>query len=123
MLLGERHDIYELLSAGDIFILTSETEGMSKSILEALASALPVIATDVGGNSELVKNSFNGYLARLNDYHSMRDKIIKLVNNKKERIIMGENSLKILNDNYTDEIFIQRYIKAYISINTKNILR
>jgi len=121
ILLGERHDIYELLSAGDIFILTSETEGMSKSILEALASALPVIATDVGGNSELVKNSFNGYLFEQNDYHSMRDRIIKLVINKEERIIMGENSLKILNDNYTDEIFIRKYIKAYISIKHKNL--
>src|SRR5690606_39805093 len=53
-LLGRRPDIDKLLSALDLFVLASDTEGLSNAILEAQACGLPVIATDVGGNPDVV---------------------------------------------------------------------
>jgi sugar transferase (PEP-CTERM/EpsH1 system associated) len=60
--LGERSDIPELLRCFDIFIQTSVFEGMSNTILEAMASSLPIIATDTGGNPEIVSDGENGIL-------------------------------------------------------------
>lgn len=60
--LGERHDIHEVLPMFDIFVLPSKNEGISNTILEAMATGLPVIATDVGGNPELVQHAHTGLL-------------------------------------------------------------
>ena len=60
--LGERNDISELLRCFDIFVQTSIFEGMSNTILEAMASGLPIVATATGGNPEVVSNGENGVL-------------------------------------------------------------
>ncbi|MDO6424862.1 glycosyltransferase [Saccharophagus degradans] len=73
-LLGERNDIPKLLSAADTFVLASDTEGMSRSILEAMAAELPIIATDVGGNSDLVVPDQNGYLVPPNNASALAEK-------------------------------------------------
>ena len=61
---GERHDIADIMQAFDVFVLPSKNEGISNTILEALASGLPVIATSVGGNVELVEDGVNGMLVQ-----------------------------------------------------------
>jgi len=61
-LLGERHDVPVILRALDVFVLSSIGEGISNAILEAMATGLPVIATRVGGNSELVQDGLTGRL-------------------------------------------------------------
>jgi len=60
--LGERADVPELLGAADAFVLSSVSEGMPISIIEAMASGLPVIATDVGGVREIVEDGVTGLL-------------------------------------------------------------
>jgi len=62
-LLGEREDVPEILRGLDIFVLSSLGEGMSNTILEAMATGLPVVATRVGGNPELVLHDVTGFLA------------------------------------------------------------
>ena len=64
---GERHDIAEIMQVFDVFVLPSKNEGVSNTILEALASGLPVIATAVGGNVELVDDGVNGTLVQPGD--------------------------------------------------------
>jgi glycosyltransferase involved in cell wall biosynthesis len=59
---GERNDIAQLLRTMDLFVLPSLAEGSSNTILEAMATGLPVVATAVGGNSELVHPGFTGIL-------------------------------------------------------------
>jgi sugar transferase (PEP-CTERM/EpsH1 system associated) len=61
-LLGERNDVPALLSAMDVFVLCSVGEGISNTILEAMATGLPVVATRVGGNPELVTDGRTGFL-------------------------------------------------------------
>jgi glycosyltransferase involved in cell wall biosynthesis len=60
--LGVRHDVAALLRAADGFVLSSAWEGMPNVVMEALASATPVVATEVGGVSELVERGRSGYL-------------------------------------------------------------
>lgn len=64
---GERHDIAALMRTFDVFVLTSKNEGISNTILEAMASGLPVIATAVGGNVELVEPGVDGMLVQAGD--------------------------------------------------------
>lgn len=61
-LLGEQHDVPELLQALDLFVLPSKFEGISNTLLEAMACGLPVVATAAGGNLELVADGNNGLL-------------------------------------------------------------
>jgi len=60
--LGARDDVPDLMAAMDVFALTSRSEGMSNTVLEAMASGLPVVATRVGGNAELVRDGVTGLL-------------------------------------------------------------
>jgi len=64
---GERHDVADIMQTLDLFVLPSINEGISNTILEAMASALPVIATKVGGNPELVVDGQTGYLVLKQD--------------------------------------------------------
>lgn len=64
---GFQHDVAGLLAAADCFVLASDTEGLSTSLLEAMAAGLPLLATDVGGNCELVVPGKNGLLVPRGD--------------------------------------------------------
>ena len=76
LFLGERTDIPELMRAFDVFVLSSIAEGISNTVLEAMASELPVIATSVGGNVELVGDGITGFLFSPGDYRGLAEKII-----------------------------------------------
>jgi len=62
VLAGERGDVHELLGQADLFWLTSDWEGLPNAVIEALACGLPVVATDVGGTAELVREGQEGFL-------------------------------------------------------------
>lgn len=73
---GERHDIPALLRSIDVFVLSSLNEGISNTLLEAQASGLPVIATRVGGNVELVADGVNGTLVPPSDVEKMAQALL-----------------------------------------------
>jgi len=79
--MGERSDIPELFQAMDIFVLSSIAEGISNTILEAMACGLPVIATQVGGNCELVEAGSFGKLFPVGDYQRLARIIYDYLNN------------------------------------------
>lgn len=103
-------NIPELLAMSDIYLSTSLFEGTSNSIMEALNASLPVVATNVGDNNELVKNGQNGYLTDVQDYITIMEKLKKLISNIKLRNTMGFQSHEILQNNYSIENFKQKYI-------------
>ena len=70
-LAGERNDVPEVLRGFDAFVLPSRAEGISNTILEAMATALPIVATDVGGNAELLQNLVTGRLVPSQDVETM----------------------------------------------------
>lgn len=66
-LAGERSDVEALLAAADLFWLTSDWEGLPNVVIEAMASGLPVVATDVGGTAELIRAGVEGYVVQPGD--------------------------------------------------------
>ncbi|MEX1112778.1 MAG: glycosyltransferase family 4 protein [Candidatus Andersenbacteria bacterium] len=76
----------------DIFVLTSLSEGMPSVILEAMGCGLPVIASDVGGNNEIVKEGENGFLIQGEDAETLADRLTELIDNKELRERMGKRS-------------------------------
>jgi len=94
--LGFRRDVLELLAASDVFILTSRREGLPKAVMEAMAVGLPIIATDVRGNRDLVKNGENGYLVPLDDVEQTVIVIKRLIDSEDLRRSMGEKSKELV---------------------------
>jgi glycosyltransferase involved in cell wall biosynthesis len=90
--LMDRDDIAEILSRSHIFVLASNWEGLPLSILEAMRAGLPIIASDVGGVSELVSNNKNGILFPPKDKGKLRDALWKLIGDANLRFTMGQNS-------------------------------
>ena len=73
--LGERKDIPNVLQAMDVYVLPSVAEGISNTILEAMAAGLPIIATRVGGNPELIEEDSNGFLFKPGDHNELEKKL------------------------------------------------
>lgn len=87
--LGYRTDIHKLLKISDLSVSTSKQEGLPVNIMEALASGLPVIATDCRGNRDLVCDGINGYLVKIDDDQDLIHKI-KLMYDKKIKTHLDE---------------------------------
>lgn len=77
--LGERSDIAQLMQSSDLYLNTSRYEGMPVALLEAMASGLPIVATKVAGNTELVGHMDNGLLCPLDDAEDLAGAISKLI--------------------------------------------
>jgi glycosyltransferase involved in cell wall biosynthesis len=97
---GQRNDIPALLRSVDLLILPSLTEAFSRVILEAMAAAKPVIATDTGGNAEAVIDGETGFLVPIKDTSALADKISNLINNKEKRDSMGSAGRKRLEEKF-----------------------
>jgi glycosyltransferase involved in cell wall biosynthesis len=93
-LIGSVSDVIPLLRASDMGVLSSNSESLSNAIIEYMAAGLPVICTDVGGNSELVQDGLNGFLVPFGDPGKLADAIVRLVNNPDLRLKMGKESIK-----------------------------
>jgi len=91
---GSVNNVPEYLSRADIYIHGAFKEAFGLVLLEAMASHLPVVTTNGGGNSELIQNDINGYLIEFRNSIDFIDKIKYLIDNKNIRLRMGENSFK-----------------------------
>jgi len=88
--LGMRTDVRDILAASDMFVLPSYREGMPRSIIEAMAMGLPVIATNIRGSREEVVDGGTGILVPAGDVNALSNAIIKLANDSKLRKTMGK---------------------------------
>ncbi len=87
--LGDRHDVPRLLTGMDVFALSSASEGYSIALLEACAAGLPIVATDVGGNREIVHDGINGRLVPAADVAALATALIALLRGGDEAGRMG----------------------------------
>jgi len=116
LLLGHRDDIPSLLNLMDVFILSSRLEGCSISILEAMASGKPVIATRVGGNPELVLEGKTGFLVPSAEPEKLAETIIQLLKDEKLRKKMGEEGRKRVMEKFSRESMVKNYEELYSQI-------
>ena len=87
--MGDRHDVPRLLTGMEVFALTSTSEGYSVALLEACASSLPIVATDVGGNREIVRHGINGRLVPSGDTAAIATALIALLRGGEQAAAMG----------------------------------
>lgn len=113
---GERSDIHDLLQNMDVFVTTSLYEGMSNAIMEAMAAGLPVLATDVGGNGELVIDGQTGFLCPSKDAMALADGVTSLINSEKEAKRMGENGRKRILNEFTVEKMLRETENIYMKL-------
>lgn len=110
---GDRHDIPQLLQCMDLFVLPSLGEGISNTVLEAMASGLPVIATDVGGNPELVHDGWSGRLVPVSDDGALAAAINELAHDREGRIEMSVNALERVRSNFDWGRTVAEYLDVY----------
>jgi len=97
----------------DIFVLTSLSEGMPSVILEAMGCGLPVVASDVGGNNELVSDGWNGYLIRGDDSSKLANDLVQLIDDENLRSEMGQRSREMAKQYNWAEI-MRQYNELYL---------
>ena len=96
---GQIEDAARYLQAADLFVLPSSTEGLSNSLLEALSSGLPVLATSVGGTRDVIQHNVNGYLIPPDDVPSLKAGLLTLLGDSTLRSRLGESGRqRILSD-------------------------
>lgn len=111
--LGPRSDINEILGILDVFVLPSLREGLPLVLLEAAAASLPMIATDVGGNKQVVTEGINGFIVKPGDDISLSDAIKKLIMDEDMRKEFGCRSFDFFINNFTVEKMMKEYEIIY----------
>jgi glycosyltransferase involved in cell wall biosynthesis len=112
LFLGQRTDVDQLLPVADICVLPSLSEGMSNAILEYMASSKPVIATNVGGNPELIQNGYNGLLVDKENTKQLADALMDLLASKEKRLALGANGLKVIKEKFSMQAMMDNYQKV-----------
>lgn len=106
-LLGFRKDIAELHKMADIFVFPSLQEGLPVAVMEAMASGLPIVASKIRGNEDLISNNQGGYLVKPTDSEQVGKAIEKMIQNPKKRKKMEERNLEIITK-YGQETVLQK---------------
>ncbi|MHB1213728.1 MAG: TIGR03088 family PEP-CTERM/XrtA system glycosyltransferase [Thiobacillus sp.] len=110
---GERADIADIMQVLDVFVLPSKNEGISNTILEALASGLPVVATAVGGNVELVEAGVNGMLVQPGDVAGMAQALLSYLDAPARIAEQGENARQQAVQRFSIPAMAEAYITVY----------
>jgi glycosyltransferase involved in cell wall biosynthesis len=111
--LGEQREVGPYLAAFDVAALTSETEGCSNSVLEAMAVGKPVVATDVGGNRELIDNGETGFLVPFGDPKALSEAIIRLLRDPVLARMIGERAKERTIHRFSLENMVNQYESLY----------
>jgi len=111
--LGFVEDIPMLLTAGDIFCLPTYSEGLSIAIMEAMAVGLPVAASDIGGNPELVINGITGVIFPSRNPSALADALRPLLDDRGLRFKMADESRSRLKKLFTASRMTENYAKLY----------
>ena len=108
--------IPNILAASDVFLLPSRWEGMSYAVLEAMAAALPIVTTNVGGNSTLIQHGRNGLLIKPKNPASMTRAITYLIKNQDEAKAMGSAARQTVISRFSGEIMLEKLHTIYQSL-------
>jgi sugar transferase (PEP-CTERM/EpsH1 system associated) len=110
---GDRDDIPELLASMDVFVLPSLGEGISNTVLEAMASGLPVVATRVGGNPELVEDGVTGLLVPVGDVTALANALQTLIDDPAQCEQMAHAAVRRVQRDFDWERTVASYLQVY----------
>jgi len=113
---GTRHDIADILNSLDIYVLSSISEGMSLTLIEAMSCCLPVVATDVGGNPEVVVNGVTGFIIPPQKPKLFTEKISILINDSILRESMGVEGRKRVIEKFSIKETARKYEDLYYKV-------
>ena len=115
---GEVADVGPFLRAADVFLLPSVAEGMSNALLEAMAHALPCIATRISGAEDLIADGTNGLLVPTDDTEAMTGALKRLLADAALRRELGGSARRTVEDGYSISAIARRYIELYETLAT-----
>lgn len=114
--LGNREDVDQILCAADVFLLPSHYEAFGLAALEAMACGVPVVASDVGGVSELVEEGTNGFLVAPDDHQAGAERLHRILSDDELAMRLREAGLCSVRDNFTSDAVVPLYEKFYESV-------
>lgn len=110
--LGYKENINKYINLSDCIVLPSYREGLPRVILESLILERPVIATNVAGCKQIIKNNYNGFLCKVKNSISLKNTILKYINlSISERRKMGMNGRKLVEEKFNEKKVITTYFK------------
>jgi glycosyltransferase involved in cell wall biosynthesis len=115
LFLGERNDVPKLMALADLFVLSSLQEGLSLTLLEAMASGLAVVATDVGGNRELVAPGQTGVLVPSQSPERLAAAILDLLARPDAVRSMGMRGRALVERGFGTREMVRKYESLYLS--------
>jgi glycosyltransferase involved in cell wall biosynthesis len=107
-LAGFRSDVKEILKQSTIGILSSDSEGLSNTIIEYMAAGLPVVCTEVGGNVELIEHNKQGFLFKPGDYQELASCLMSLIQDRKLAGTLGQAAAQ----RALEKFGVERYIAS-----------
>lgn len=114
--LGTRSDVPALLNAFDVYVLPSLNEGICNSLLEAMATGLPVIATNIGGTPEVVQDGISGLLFPVGDVAGLAERLLELYARRSRRVKLGTAGRERVQKEFSIKSMVQNYEQLYRSV-------
>lgn len=118
MFTGMQEDVYRVIKGCNFTVLSSLHEGFGNVICEAMALKKPVIATNVGGIPEIVKDGENGFLVPRKNPTAMAEKILFLIEHSEEVTRLGENARKLIEQKFTMDRWAREVRELFLSVKT-----
>jgi glycosyltransferase involved in cell wall biosynthesis len=116
LFLGNRTEIPDLLSACDVFVLSSDWEGNPLSLMEAMSAGRPVVATSVGGVPEIVEHGKTGLTVLPGDVQALAEAMALLASNPDLRETLGAHSAKVAVQRFGVQAMVRAYESLYMQM-------
>jgi glycosyltransferase involved in cell wall biosynthesis len=110
---GERLDVAHFFSGADVFTMSSVSEGLPMSLLQAMSAGLPALVTNVGGMAEVVRNAHCGLYTPVGDGAAMADAIVELASDHNRRAVFAANAKAAYDEHFTLEHMESAYMDLY----------
>jgi glycosyltransferase involved in cell wall biosynthesis len=112
----------EVLSAIDVFVMPSLKEGLGLAIMEAMASGLPIVASNIGGIRSLIQDKVTGILVEPADTKGLASAIIGLLQNKEKALSLGQKAKAFIKENFSEANMVCQTEQLYLEcLGKKNL--
>lgn len=123
LFLGNRLDVPELLAASDIFVMPSLSEGISMAILEAMASELPIVATRVGGNPDIIEDGVTGLLVNPADAPMLASAVERLLDDAEYSRVLGRMARQYVKEHHDADMIAAQLETSYRALYKQKLSR